>query len=109
MFGLVDDLLLEGEGLGSGFLAKAFHQLLLGFFGGEGGYFFQAADMLFLVFFEFCTLQVIYFYLTIEIFFDEFIFFALFFQLLNFCRYALFLLACPVLCFADLPVFFNST
>jgi len=52
--------------------------LFLGFFGAESGYFLQAADMFFLVFFQFCPFDIYNFNLAIEVFLDGFIFLDLF-------------------------------
>jgi len=51
--------------------------LRFGFFGTESGNFFEAADMLFLMLFEFGTLEVNQLDLTVQIFLDRIIFLGL--------------------------------
>ena len=55
--------------------------------------------MLFLVFFQLCSFNVYYFYLTIEMFFNAIIFFKLFFQVAFFCIKALLFLLYAVFAF----------
>ncbi len=72
-FGFLDDLLLQGYRLGLGLLFEAFNELGFGVFGRQAGYFFQAADMLFLVFFQLGALDVDDLDLAVEVLFNGFV------------------------------------
>ena len=93
---ILNDLLLQGKRSGMGLLFEALNQLGLGIFCAETGDFFQLADMLFLVLFEFGSFLVDNLNLPVKVFLDGVVFLYLLFNCFKLLAGGLLLLLDPV-------------
>jgi len=102
--GIFDDFLLQGKRSGMGLLFEALNQLGLGIFCAKTGNFFQLADMLFLVLFEFSPFLIDNLDLPVEVFLDGVVFLYLLLNRFNLLVDGLFFLLDPVLRIIDFLV-----
>ena len=107
LLGVVDDLLLHGQGPRLRFLPEAFYQLAPGLFGCQGGNLFKAADMLFLVLFQFSPLQVDDLYLPGQVLLDGIIVLGLLVEIFQLLIDTLLFLLDPGLPVVHPPVLFQ--
>ena len=105
---ILNDLLLQGKGSGMGLLFEAFNQLGLGILCAKTGNFFQLADMLFLVLFEFSSFLVDDLNLPVEVFLDGVVFLNLLLYRFNLLVDGLLLLLDPVFRVIDFLVFLQG-
>lgn len=102
--GIINDFLLNGNGLCLRFLFKAFHQLCFCFLSSQSGNFFKATNMLFLVFFQFGPFDINELDLAVQVLLNSLVFLNLFVQIGFFLVDADLFLFSPVLQVADFAV-----